>query len=78
MFMFDYAFSGYQSHTYSLAATGMKIKPMTFGTRDQANKEMYKICSKNGLHIEEVWDDHHDKTYICNNGVRFYIQRAMA
>jgi hypothetical protein len=37
---------------------------------------MYKLCDKHGLQIEEVWNDNHDKTYICNKGVTFYIQRS--
>jgi hypothetical protein len=37
---------------------------------------MYKLCNKYNLNIEEVWNDNHDKTYLCNKGVTFYIQRA--
>lgn len=47
-----------------------------FSSRQAANEYMYDLCSKFGLHIVKIWDDNHDKTYICDNGVTFYIQRA--
>ena len=37
---------------------------------------MYKIMAKYHLTLQKVFDDNHDKTYVCDNGVRFYIQRA--
>lgn len=65
------------NHDYSFAVTGLgKIKSKTFSSRNDANKHMYKLCYKYGLKINEVWNDNHDKTYICNKGVKFYIQRA--
>lgn len=63
-------------HKYSVACTGMKFKEKLFGTRQMANEYLYEQCSKKGLRIEEVWKDHHDVTFICNNNVRFYVQRV--
>ena len=69
--------SEYFTHRYSFAATGLKRSySRVFSTRDAALDYMYKICGKKGLHVEEVYDDRHYKTYRCNNGVRFYINRA--
>ena len=64
------------SHSYSLAATGLKVKSKIFSTREEANQMMYKIMAKHHLTLQKVFDDHHDKTYVCDNGVRFYIQRT--
>lgn len=66
----------YSNHYYTFAATGLKIKSKDFCTREAATKYMYKVCKKYGLRIENVWDDNHFKTYLCNNGIRFYIQRV--
>lgn len=64
------------SHSYSLAVTGLKMKNKVFSTREEANQMMYKIMAKYHLTLQKVFDDNHDKTYVCDNGVRFYIQRA--
>ena len=63
-------------HQYSFASTGIKTRSKVFPTREAANKYMYKLCNKNGLQILETWNDHHDKTYCCSNGIKFYIQRV--
>lgn len=79
--MFDtlYAvFSGYNAnnvHRYSFAATGLRMKSKEFDSRDEAKEQMYKVLSKNHLTILKIYDDKHDKTYVCNNGVKFYINR---
>ena len=64
-------------HQYTLTSTGLGRKDLdrVYGSREAATKIMYSTCAKFGLHIVEVYDDKHDKTYICNNGVRFYIHR---
>ncbi len=72
-----FLFESINSHNYSLAVIGLPKKfNKTFPTRSAANTYMYKLCDKFGLRIEKVWDDNHDKTYHCNQGVTFYIQRA--
>ena len=64
-------------HQYTLASTGLGRKNLdkVYGSRDAATQKMYEVCRKFGLQIVEVYDDKHDKTYICNSGVRFYIHR---
>ena len=62
-------------HQYTLAATGLKMKSYTFVSRESATNKMYEIMGKNNLHLVEKYDDKHFKTYVCNNGVKFYINR---
>lgn len=64
------------SHRYSLAATGIKFKSNIFGSRAEAMSVMYDFIGKNHLKIEKIYDDKHDKTYCCNNDIRFYIIRV--
>ena len=66
----------FNEHYYTCTCTGMKISEKEFPSRQQANEYMYKQCKKHGLRIKEVWRDNHDITYICNDNVRFYVQRA--
>lgn len=70
--MFDVLFS---QHQYTLAATGFKMRQQVFATREEAREEMYSIIDNNGFRIVKKYDDNHFKTYICDNGVRFYINR---
>jgi len=72
--MFDYYF-GNAKHWYSLAATGVKFRDKQFTSRQVAEEAMYKFINKNGLKVEKIYDDKHFKTYICENGIRFYINR---
>lgn len=61
---------------YTLASTGLgKNVDKVYYSREEAKAKMYKLCAKYSLTIQEIYDDKHDKTYICNNGVRFYIHR---
>lgn len=66
----------YTTHYYTLACTGMKMHDKEFSTREQANAYMYKLLRKKGLYIKDTWKDNHDVTYVCNNNVKFYIQRV--
>lgn len=66
----------YKKHYYTLACTGMNVHEKEFPSRELANEYMYRLLSKKGLSIKEKWKDNHDITYICNNNVRFYIQRV--
>ena len=68
----------FQPHRYTFAVTGLKRcrrYDKTFATRDEANLYMYKVINKLNLRINECYDDKHNKTYLCTNGVRFYINR---
>ena len=69
--MFDYYFS----NTYVLNATGIKMREKRFGSREAANQAMYKYMAKYHITLKEIYDDKHNKTYVCDNGIRFYIQR---
>lgn len=66
-------------HKYCLASYGLgkdKDKEYIFGSRDKAVSKMYKIINKQGLSVKEVYEDNHDKTYKCENGIKFFISRA--
>ena len=74
--MFDTLFiSGFTKHRYTLSSTGMKTKDYEFCSRQLAEQKMYELIGKMGLRIVEVWDDHHFKTYLLDNGAKFYINR---
>lgn len=73
--MFDYLNSSTTHHWYTLAATGIRFKDKEFSSRQVAEEAMYKFIDKNHLKVNEIYDDKHFKTYICNNGIRFYINR---
>ena len=62
---------------YTFACTGLKgVKERIFASRDSANKYMYDLLAKYRLKVIKVYNDKHHKTYICNNDIAFYIQRA--
>lgn len=65
--------SGHQ-YTLVLIGTGKRISK-TFNSRNAANQAMYKLMGKYKLSLEKVYDDKHDKTYICNKGAEFHINR---
>lgn len=44
-------------------------------SRAAAERRMYDICGKRGLQIKKVYPDKHFKTYICDNGATFHINR---
>ena len=64
------------AHTYSVALSDSKRRySKVFPSRENATQAMYKQCRKMGVYIVKVWDDHHEKTYICNDGSQFHINR---
>jgi len=69
----------YAKHTYSLEGVGVK-RDRSFNrvyfTRENAEKEMYRLMKKYSTHAVKVYEDNHDKTYVCDNGATFYICRA--
>lgn len=69
-------FQSQSHHYYTLACTGLKLKDKIFTSRQSANDFMYKMCKKYGIHVEQIWKDHHDITYCCSNNIKFYVQRA--
>ena len=65
-------------HEYTLVSEGLdRDFSKLFSSRNEANKFMHRIMKKERLTCVEVYDDKHDKTFIMNNGAKFYIQRAM-
>lgn len=72
--MFDLLVN-YAKHSYTVAATGIKFKGMTFSSRQMAEEYMYRFIDKKGIKINEIWDDKHFKTYCCEDGIKFYINR---
>ena len=78
--MFDIYNLGYvNGHRYSfvLESNSGILKSKDFSSRNAANREMYKDMGKYGLSLRKVWDDKHDKTYICDNGYEFHINRLV-
>lgn len=67
--------SSWGAYAYTLAATGTKFRTKTFSSRQAAQNYMYEYCGKHHHIIDHVYDDKHFKTYICSDGVRFYINR---
>lgn len=69
----NYIFTG---HQYTVGSTGLKKNcDKTFLSRQTANNYMYRLCKKYDLDIIEVYDDKHSKTYVCNNGIKFFVNR---
>lgn len=65
------------NHMYTLTTIGLRRDySKVFYTRETANQYMYKLLAKFGLKIKDIYNDKHDKTYCCNNGVQVFIQRA--
>ena len=70
--LFDLFTRGYTVSVVGLSGRHNKV----FNNRNDANAYMYKLCGKFNLVINEIWNDKHEKTYHCSNGVTFYIHRA--
>lgn len=73
--MFNYFMGLMGEHTYTLAATGTKFHSQRFSSRQAAQNYMYDYCNKHHIVIDHIYDDKHYKTYICRDGIRFYINR---
>ena len=64
-------------YSYSLVLIGTgKTVSKTFSSRDAANQAMYRLMGKRRLTLKKVYNDNHDKTYICNEGAEFHINRV--
>ena len=49
-----------------------------FSSREEANKYMEKILYNRRYQVDEIIrKDKHEYEYICENGVRFYINRVI-
>lgn len=81
MFPFEIWNMGYSvAHQYTFVMNfrigGKIIKCKVFPNRAEAEIKMHKMMRKHKLTLIKVWDDKHDKTYICNKGVEFHINRT--
>ena len=63
-------------HYYTLASTDRKFRDRVFTTRQEAREKMYDYIDRKGLKVVNKYDDNHFKTYICNDGTRFFINRV--
>jgi len=66
-------------HNYSLyfeKADHKKIISESFSSRSDANQKMYNLLGKYSLKINKIYDDKHDKTYFCQDGSVFHINRV--
>lgn len=67
---------GLTKHSYTLTLVdGPRKVDEIYGSRIAATSRMYKLARKMGLNICKVYDDKHDKTYICENGATFHVNR---
>lgn len=80
--MYDYLFNclgfltGNPTHRYELCLfQGPRNIDEVYSSRSAAESRMYQICDKYGLRITKVYPDKHFKTYICDNGATFHINR---
>lgn len=71
-----FEFFNTDSRLYTLASTNRKFKDKVCGSREVAKRIMFAFTDKKGLQLVEVWDDHHFKTYIFDDGSRFFINRV--
>lgn len=63
------------NHMYTLAASGIKFRSKSFQSREAAKRSMYEFIDRKGLKIKDKWVDGHYRTYVCEDGVKFYINR---
>ena len=74
--MMDFVSIPKGSNMYTLGATGLDKINYVCESRTKAEKCMYQLCKKHNLRIVEKYDDNHFKTYVCSNGVKFYINKV--
>lgn len=70
-------FNNYGGHRYTLVLLGVgKTISKVFYSRTAANEAMYELIGKYNLSLRKVYNDKHDKTYLCTNGAEFHINRV--
>ena len=65
-----------QQYTFAATGASKRIRSKTFFSRQAATQHMYDVCGKLGTAIKEIYNDKHSKTYICEDGTRFFINRV--
>lgn len=74
--MFTITDLAFPKHSYSVVLSdSARHYDRTFISRNEATEAMQKQCHKMGVSVVKVWDDNHEKTYICNDGSQFHINR---
>lgn len=68
-------FSIYEVPHYTLGASGIKFSEKVFNTRSDAKEYMFKYMDKKGINVITQYKDNHYRTYKCNDGINFYINR---
>ena len=63
-------------HEYYVFASGTNFKSGYYPTRKAAECAMHNYCNRNGINLECVECDAHERKYSNHNGVRFYINRV--
>lgn len=69
------SFTSDSSHKYTVAAVGCKFKDATFTSRDAAKAYLGRYLNKKCIQVKEKWRDGHYVTYVCDNGIKFFISR---
>ena len=52
------------------------MKDRQFSSRQAAKNYMYDYIDRKGFQVREKWHDGHYVTYVCDNGVKFFINRV--
>ena len=63
-------------HRYTVASIGCNMKDRQFSSRQEAKNYMYDYIDRKGFQVREKWHDGHYVTYVCDNGVKFFINRV--
>ena len=71
-----FMFLNMDSRLYTLASTDKRFKDRMCGSREAAKRIMFNYTDKHGLQLVEKYDDNHFKTYIFDDGTRFFINRV--
>ncbi len=61
---------------YHCSAYGTKYKQKSYNTEEKAKYKIYKAVNKNGLIVKEIYKDELTTTFVCGDGVRFFIQKT--
>ena len=71
-----FTFVNNNGHLYTLASTDKKVRERVYFSRQEAKNDMYDYIDRKGLRVVKKYDDKHFKTYICDDGTMFYINRV--
>lgn len=61
---------------YHCSAYGVKYRQKSYNTEEKAKYKVYKAINKKGLTLKEIYKDEKTTTFVCGNGVRFFIQKT--